>query len=151
MVGMSINRRAADEALKHARIETGSARLLEAQAASGLLAHGSQYVLLRAQIILRVDFCVADADQGPLAVAPKNVGDAPDRKTNYQETDQDQAECPCRAFAQCVEYHASKPSVSLFAKSALASDVRTVQRGGRIIGSKRQRGNTQKYRKNRLA
>lgn len=104
---MGIHRSAADQPFEHACIESRRARFLKAEAASCLLAHGPQHVLLGARIILRGDFRVADADEGLLTIARENVGDSPDGETHHQETDQDQANRFCRALAQSVECHAS--------------------------------------------
>ena len=60
--GVSIDGGAADQPLQHPVVEAERARLLDAEAAPGLRAHGPEHVLLGAHIVLLADFDVADGD-----------------------------------------------------------------------------------------
>ncbi len=61
MLGVRVERGAADQPLQHALVEPLLARLLQGKAAAGGRAHGAQDVLLRAHIFLRRDLGVANA------------------------------------------------------------------------------------------
>ena len=103
---MIVDGGAADQPLHHLPIEPERASFLQAETAAGLRAHRTQHFLLRAQIVLRRDLGIADADQSLPAVTPENVGDSPYRKADHQHAHEDHAKRPASPFAQSVECHA---------------------------------------------
>jgi len=90
MLRMGIDGSAANEPLQDTRIEPGGSRFLQTEAASLLLTHRAQHILLHACIVLRADIRIANTDQSLPAVAGEDVSNTPDGEAHHQQGNQDQ-------------------------------------------------------------